>query len=72
MNKMKEILISYVTAFNPTQEQIEVAEKRLSTCMECEFWVQSTINYCDKCGCPTSAKVFSPLANACPEKKWII
>jgi hypothetical protein len=74
MNKIKEILISYATAFNPTEEQKEVAEKRLEICMGCEFWVQSIIrDYCAKCSCTTSAKVFSPVGSeACPEKKWTI
>lgn len=74
MNKIKEILISYATKFNPTDEQKEVAEKRLEVCMGCEHWVQSTIrDYCGKCGCTTSAKVFSPKgAGACPMGKWPI
>ena len=74
MNKVKEILLSYMTAMNPTEEQKEVAEKRLEICANCEFWVQSPIrDYCNKCGCTTSAKVFSPVgADACPEKKWTI
>jgi hypothetical protein len=74
MNKIKEIIISYATALNPTDEQKEVAEKRLEICMGCEFWVQSTIrDYCNPCGCTTSAKVFSPVGvEACPEKKWTI
>ena len=74
MNKLKEIVISYATAMNPTEEQKEVAEKRLAICMDCEHWVQSTIrDYCGKCGCTTSAKVFSPVgADACPMQKWTI
>jgi hypothetical protein len=74
MNKVKEILLSYMTAMNPTEEQKEVAEKRLEICATCEFWVQTSIrNYCSKCGCTTSAKVFSPVgSSACPEKKWTI
>ena len=74
MNKIKEIIISYATALNPTQEQKEIAEKRLEVCAGCEFWVQSPIRiYCSKCGCTTSAKVFSPKgAGACPQKKWPI
>ena len=74
MNKIKEILISYATAFNPTEEQKIIAEQRLGICANCEFWVQSTIrDYCGKCGCTTSAKVFSPVgADACPEKKCTI
>jgi hypothetical protein len=74
MNQIKEILLSYMTSFNPTQEQKEVAEKRLEVCASCDFWVQSPLrDYCSKCGCNTSAKVFSPKgADACPEKKWPI
>jgi hypothetical protein len=74
MNKLKEILISYATAFNPTEEQKEIAEQRLGICMNCEFWVQSAIrDYCGKCGCNTSAKVFSPVGmEACPAQKWTI
>ena len=74
MNKIKEIILSYSAKFNPTEEQKKIAEKRLEICMGCEFCVQSAlIYYCDKCGCFTSAKVFSPVgADACPEKKWTI
>jgi len=74
MNKLKEILISYATKYNPTEEQKEVAEKRLEICMGCEYWKQTAIrDYCSKCGCTTSAKVFSPVgSSACPEKKWTI
>jgi hypothetical protein len=72
MNKLKEIIMSYATSFNPTEEQKKIAEERLEICSGCEFWVQSTMrDYCSKCGCLTSFKVFSPLgSNACPEKKW--
>jgi ribosomal protein L37E len=74
MNKIKEIILAYATKFNPTEQQKEIAEKRLEICASCEFWVQSKVrDYCAKCGCTTSAKVFSPMgANACPEKRWTI
>jgi hypothetical protein len=73
MNKIQEILASYLTKYTATDEQKELAVKRLEVCNGCEFWVQSPIrDYCKKCGCTTSAKVFSPKgADACPEKKWI-
>ena len=72
MNKVKEILLSYMTAMNPTEEQKEVAEKRLEICAACEFWVQGAVrDYCDICKCTTSAKVFSPVGSgACPKGKW--
>ena len=74
MNKLKEILLSYVAKHNATDEQKDVAEKRLEICASCEFWVQNALrDYCSKCGCTTSAKVFSPVgSSACPEKKWTI
>ena len=43
MNKVKEILLSYMTAMNPTEEQKEVAEKRLEICMDCEEWAKDAI-----------------------------
>ena len=72
MNKVKEILLSYIAKSNPTEEQKEIAEKRLEICASCEFWVQSKLrDYCGKCGCTTSAKVFSPVGSgACPKGKW--
>jgi len=73
MNKVKEILLSYMTAMNPTEEQKEIAEKRLEICAGCEFWVQGAVrDYCDICKCTTSAKVFSPKGSAaCPKGKWV-
>lgn len=74
MNKVKEILLSYIAKANPTEEQKEVAEKRLEICAGCEHWVQSAVrDYCGICKCTTSAKVFSPVgADACPKKMWPI
>lgn len=74
MNKVKEILLSYMTSINPTEEQKEIAEKRLEICATCEFWVQGAVrDYCSVCGCTTKAKVFSPKGSeACPKKMWTI
>ena len=71
--KIKEIVESYARMVNPTDEQKEVAEIRLKTCMICEFWAENAagIAYCKRCGCATKAKVFSPKGlQACPENKW--
>jgi hypothetical protein len=74
MNKLKEILISYAIKHNPTEEQQKVAEKRLEICMGCEHWRQTAIrDYCNKCGCTTSVKIYTPVgSSACPEKRWAI
>lgn len=73
MNKIKEIILSYAAAVNPTEEQKELAEIRIATCMECEMWKENSmgIAYCSKCGCATKGKVFTPRgAGACPLGKW--
>ena len=73
MNKIKEIILSYATMVNPTEEQKAMAEVRLATCMECEEWKQNVvgIEYCGMCGCATKGKIFSPKGiQACPLSKW--
>jgi hypothetical protein len=75
MNKIKEIILSYAAAINPTEEQKEVAEVRLATCMDCEQWAESALGiaYCKLCGCATKGKVFTPVGmQACPLSKWKI
>jgi hypothetical protein len=71
----KEIFDAWVTSFNPTMEQKELAQKRLDICKSCEF-KKETISgikwstVCGACGCPLSKKVFSSLFNPCPKQKW--
>jgi len=75
MNKIKEIILSYATMVNPSDEQKVIAEIRLETCMECEEWKENSvgIQYCNMCGCATKGKVFSPKGiQACPLNKWKI
>lgn len=75
MNKIQEIIASYMTKYiTATEEQKELAAKRLEICVGCEFWKQSAIrDYCDICKCTTSAKVFTPKgAGGCPMYKWEI
>jgi hypothetical protein len=73
MNKIKEIILSWSAMVNPTEEQKQDAEERLKICIACEHWKINALNmeYCEKCGCLTKAKVFSPKGlQACPEGKW--
>jgi len=75
IDKIKEIVQSYATMVNPTEEQKRAAEIRLLSCMKCDEWKQNAvgISYCAKCGCATKAKIFSPKGlKACPLNKWII
>lgn len=73
MNKFIEIAKSWIVAFNPTPEQKEIAEYRMSECNKCEFkkYIDfMNIYVCDLCGCPLQGKIFSPDKNSCPTKKW--
>lgn len=68
MNRIKEIVLSYAAAFNPTQTQKSLAEERLMVCLDCKY---NDSVQCTKCGCYISKKIFSPRgAAACPEGKW--
>lgn len=70
MNKIKEIIISYSNALNPNDDEKKLAEERLQVCLGCEHWNNSgLVDICNKCGCLTKVKVFSPV-NSCPESKW--
>ena len=71
----KEIFDAWKISLKPTLKQEELALKRLSVCMECEFRkeLKKGLKWsalCNKCGCPLNKKVFSPNFNPCPLKKW--
>lgn len=77
MNKLLEIASAWITAANPSKEEKDKAERRVSICNDCEENKLSEIldyHYCGKCGCPLSKKIFSPLPGkeACPLEKWDI
>ena len=74
-NKFKEIVSAWIIANNPTDDQKILAENRFTVCDSCpskkvlsdKFKISTT---CAECGCPIAKKVFSPVFNACPLKKW--
>lgn len=71
MNKVEEIFKSWNIAFNPNDEQAELASKRIEICNSCEHKVTNLgINRCSVCGCALKGKVFSPIKGACPKGKW--
>ena len=71
MNKLKEIFTSWNIAFDPSNEQSELAAKRINICNSCTFKATTlSVNRCTVCGCAVKAKVFSPVVGACPEGKW--
>ena len=75
MLKIVEIAKAWIAAANPSPEQKEIAEYRISICNECphKTYVQ-TLNMftCGLCGCPLQKKIFSPKPGpkACPDGRW--
>jgi len=83
--KISEIFTAWVTSFNPSKEQQEIANYRATICDACPFKVQldnallkamtdknALLNQfkCGACGCVLSKKIFSPYASSCPKKYW--
>lgn len=69
---VREIVTSWFNSFNGTKEQKELALERLEICNGCEHMKTNSVNIivCGNCGCPINAKIFSPIYNSCPLKKW--
>lgn len=72
MNKVQEIVGAWITSFNPTEEQKELAENRYSICFDCDKRKKKLgVEYCSECGCPLSKKIFTQKPNdTCPLGKW--
>lgn len=73
--KIKEIVEAWSISFNPTDKQLELAEKRLKICETCpskkEIVKKIKIsNICTECGCPVVKKSFTNSYNPCPLHKW--
>ena len=72
---IKEIVVAWHRANNPTPEQKEIADYRISICDTCEHKEFTTLirtYVCGACGCHISKKVYSPNEGsiACPKGKW--
>ena len=69
---VKEIVRAWFSSFTGSDEQKELALNRLEICNGCEHIKTNVINVivCGNCGCPINKKIFSPLYNSCPLKKW--
>jgi hypothetical protein len=70
-NPLKEIALAYANKINPTPEQFNRAEKRLSVCMACEYRKKAWLEYCDLCSCAIQGKIYVPVdARGCPDSRW--
>jgi hypothetical protein len=78
MNKIIEIFKAFSIAFNPNDEQAELASKRIEICNKCEFKHiidVMNISRCSVCGCALSGKIYTPKVysddgGSCPKGKW--
>lgn len=75
MLKLVEIAKAWIAAANPTAEQQQLAEYRISICDKCphkSYQKHLDIFTCGLCGCPLNKKIFSPLPGkqACPNQRW--
>ena len=75
MLKLVEIAKAWIAEADPTPEQKEIANHRISICAECpnkSYFKHINIHVCGLCGCPLDKKIFSPLPGeqACPDKRW--
>jgi hypothetical protein len=71
----EEIFKAWKASIKPTPKQEEHAQKRLDICLGCDFRKEVLKGvkwsaYCGDCGCPINKKIFSPIFNACTQKKW--
>jgi len=75
MLKLVEIARSWINAANPTQQQREIAEYRISICNTCpnkKYYKPFDTYVCGLCNCPLEGKIFTPLPGdqSCPDKRW--
>jgi uncharacterized paraquat-inducible protein A len=72
VKKINEIMKAWIIAANPSDLEKNHAQKRYSICEECSYRKSKlSVEYCGKCGCPLSKKIFSPeMIDTCPIGKW--
>jgi hypothetical protein len=75
MFKLVEIAKAWIAAANPTPDQKQIANYRISVCDTCPHKShigKIDVYVCGLCGCPLNRKIFSPLPGeqACPDKRW--
>jgi len=71
---LKQIVDAWMTSFNPTSEQDNLAKKRVEICEMCpslkKVFNKKWSAYCGECGCPISKKIYATENNPCPLLKW--
>lgn len=83
--KIFDIINAWAKAFNPSDEELKIAEERGKICDGCEYKQELDSSLlsklttndkilnkfkCGACGCPLSKKVFAHFKESCPKNKW--
>jgi hypothetical protein len=81
MNKVEEIFKAWGIFLNHSDQQFELASKRIEICDACEFKDIVAIGpvdilaRCTVCGCALKQKIYTPVTyrdpgGSCPKNKW--
>lgn len=71
MNKIEEIFKSWSISINPSDKQYSKAVERMMICNDCKYKKTSDFGVlCGVCGCLLKLKIYTPMDNGCPKKKW--
>lgn len=70
-----EIIKAWITSFNPTKTEEDMALSRKRICEQCPSNKQilkkrGWTSICKECGCPISKKIYTKTYNPCPLGKW--
>ena len=73
MINLLEIAQAWISSYNPTEEQQQIANDRINICNSCESKKHiAVINtwICGECGCPLNKAIFAENKSKCKLKKW--
>ncbi len=71
-----EIVKAWITSFNPSTDEKNMALARKKVCDECPsnkevLKKRGWTSICKECGCPISKKIYTKSYNPCPLEKWL-
>jgi hypothetical protein len=75
MIDFKEVINSWIIKFNPTDNEKQLSEERLTICQNCVYYSEVLKKrewsaVCTECNCPLAAKIFTPKTNSCRVGYW--
>ena len=70
-----EIIKAWITSFNPSEDEQNMALGRKNICEQCPsnkkiLRKKGWSSICKECGCPIAKKIYTKTYNPCPLGKW--